>query len=78
VAERSVLKPAKILRGKNVEQYNVKMRELLSALANVCKKQQEYHQAIALAREKSEELSTLTKLITKQPHIQIDDYEIDN
>ena len=61
-----------------MKDYNAKVKELVAALANVYRKQQEYHKAVSLAREKSEELSTLTKTITKQPHIHIDDYEIDN
>jgi len=61
-----------------MNQYDTKVMELLSALAFVNEKRLEYQQAVSQAREKSEELSTLTKKIIQQPHIHIDDYEIDN
>lgn len=57
---------------------NKKIVELAESLCLVRKKQEEYRQAVSLAREKSEELCALTKLILDQPHISIDEYEIDN
>ena len=61
-----------------MNEYDTKLQELLLALANASEKRLEYQQAVSQAREKSEELSTLTKKFIQQPHIQIDDYEIDN
>jgi len=57
---------------------NEKIGELVEALRQVRQKQLEYRQAISQAREKSEELSALTKLVLEQPHISIEEYEIDN
>jgi hypothetical protein len=54
------------------------MGELVEALRQVRQKQFEYRQAVSQAREKSEELCTLTKLVLEQPHISIEEYEIDN
>lgn len=61
-----------------MNEFDEKVEELLLSLHNVNKKRAEYLKAISDAREKSEELSTLTTQIIKQPHIQITDYEIDN
>lgn len=61
-----------------MNEYDKKVEELFSALKLIDKKRIEYLQAVIKAKEKSEELSTLTANIIKQPHIQITDYEIDN
>jgi len=55
-----------------------KMEELTSALSSVTKSQIELKQAVANARVKAEELSALMDKIINQPHIQINEYEIDN
>lgn len=61
-----------------MNEYDERVKNLLAALQNVNKKRLEYLKAVSYAKEKSEELSTLTNKIIKQPHIQIDEYEIDN
>ena len=49
------------------------IRDLMASLNEVNDARIKYHQAVATAREKSEELSTLLNTILKQPHIVIDD-----
>lgn len=61
-----------------MNEYDKKIEELFSSLHKVTQKRLEYIKAVSEARKKSEELSTLISLIIKQPHIQINDYEIDN
>jgi hypothetical protein len=57
---------------------NEKIGELAEALRLVKQKQLEYRQAVSKAKEKSEELCALAKLVLEQPHISIEEYEIDN
>jgi hypothetical protein len=53
------------------------LREVMASMRDVAEARQRYIEAIATAKSKSGELSTLLETIINQPHIDIDDYELD-
>jgi len=54
------------------------IHELLIALDNLSKVRGLYKRALLTAKEKADELSALSHNLINQPHILLDEYEIDN
>jgi len=61
-----------------MKKINNEMMNLFAAIKKVSEKRKEYLEAINEARLAGDELTTLCQEIINQPHVIIDDYEIDN